>query len=238
MKKTRMTGQVAVLTICAGLAACSAPGSTEKAFNEQAAWASNLGVDRNRPQATSAAMGADGKVRLIAGELKPAPPPPIIAQLSPPATAPSPAPSPAPAPAPVFAQPPPVSSPAMPAVPAVVVQTAPDSERKLVVTEILAWRKAWAEGDAASYIAHYESSFQAELKSRKAWEKQRRERLAIRDIGVKIIDLKVRIDGGVALAEFEQRYTSHKHEDVGTKTLKLRKIDGRWLITEEKWRKG
>jgi hypothetical protein len=250
MKKNTMMGPVALLVLAASLSACSAPGSTERALNEQAAMASNTGIDRSRPQATGAATGADGRVRLIAGGLTAAPPSPVIAQLMPPAPAsmaapvaapvpvPVPVPVPAPAPAPAAVAPAPAAAPALPVVVPLAAQTSPDSERKVVLTEILAWRKAWAEGDATSYIAHYDRSFQGELKSRSAWEKQRRERLAIRDIAVKIVDLKVRIEGGVALAEFEQRYTSNKHEDVGAKTMKLRKIDGKWLITEEKWRKS
>jgi len=218
MRKNTMMGHAALLILCAGLSACSVPGSTDRGLNEQAAWASNLGIDRNRPQATAALPGPDGKVRLTAGELKPIPQPPV--------------------PAPVVVAPAPVAAPAAPVAAVSAAQAAPDSERREVLTEILAWRKAWVEGDAGSYISHYAPSFQGELTSRSAWEKQRRERLASRDIAVKIIDLTVRMVDGVALAEFEQRYTSKKHEDVGTKTMKLRKINGKWLIIDEKWRKA
>lgn len=190
-------GQAAMVTLCVGLSACSAPGSTERALNDQAARASSLGIERDQTQAMTAVAQPDGKVRLAVGELKPAAP---LAAAS-------------------------------------AAQAAPESERREVVTEILAWRKAWTEGDANAYISHYERSFQGELTSLSAWEKQRRERLASGDIAVKILDLTVRIADGVALAEFEQRYLSKKHEDVGAKTMKLRRIDGKWLITEEKWRK-
>lgn len=104
--------------------------------------------------------------------------------------------------------------------------------------EVVAWRKAWADGDVVAYLAHYDSSFKADMPDRKSWEKQRRDRLANRAIAVRIESLTATVTDGVALVEFEQRYTSKKHEDVGIKTMKLRKVNGRWLIVEEKWRKA
>ncbi len=113
-----------------------------------------------------------------------------------------------------------------------------DSERRLVLNTILAWRKAWVEGDVASYIGAYEAGFKGELASRAAWEKQRRERVAGGNVIVRIENMAVRVMPEEAQAEFTQRYISSRHEDVGYKSMKLRKIGGKWLIVEEKWRKA
>lgn len=106
------------------------------------------------------------------------------------------------------------------------------------MNEVVAWRNAWTEGDIAGYLAHYEAGFKGDLESRKAWEKQRRERFAGRKITVRIENIDVRVSGDQAQASFTQRYISDRHEDIGAKSLRLRKIGGKWLIVDEKWSKG
>lgn len=102
---------------------------------------------------------------------------------------------------------------------------------------LLAWRKAWSEGDALAYMSYYDADFKGDLPNRAAWEKQRRERLSNQRINVQIENLSVRVIGGVTLAEFTQRYTSGKHVDLGSKSMELRKVGGKWLISVERWRK-
>ncbi len=102
---------------------------------------------------------------------------------------------------------------------------------------LLAWRKAWAEGDAVAYISYYDADFKGDLPNRAAWERQRRERLSNQSINVQIENLSVRVLEGVTLAEFTQRYTSGKHADLGSKRMELRKVGDKWLIAVEQWRK-
>lgn len=226
MKQDRMMPVSAGFLLCVALSGCAVPGvqsTSERSLNEQAAWASSVGVVR-RPAAVAAVQGEGGTVRLTAGELS--------------ATA-------QPAPAAPQAPPPPVATTA-PVVPPPAAQAAPvaplpeavtDSERRVVLNTILAWRKAWVEGDVATYIAAYEPSFKGELPSRAAWEKQRRARVAGGNVIVRIENMAVRVMPEEANAEFTQRYVSRTYEDVGLKTLKLRKMGGKWLIVEETWRK-
>ena len=105
------------------------------------------------------------------------------------------------------------------------------------MNEVVAWRNAWTEADLAAYIAHYDASFKGDLPSRRAWENQRRERFTGRKITVRIENIALSVDGDQAEAAFTQRYISSKHEDVGAKILRLRKINGKWLIVDEKWSK-
>jgi hypothetical protein len=37
---------------------------------------------------------------------------------------------------------------------------------------------------------------------------------------------------------FLQHYTQGDYQDVGEKTLRLRRIDGDWRITQERWRRS
>lgn len=226
MKQDRMMTVSAGFLLCAALSGCTVPGvqsTSEKNLNEQAAWASSVGVTR-RPAAVAAVQGEGGTVRLTAGELTSTPQP---APAAPPAQRP-----------PVAAVTPVVPPPAAQAAPvAPLPEAVTDTERRIVLNTILAWRKAWVEGDVATYIAAYEPAFKGELPSRAAWEKQRRARVAGGNIIVRIENMAVRVMPDEANAEFTQRYVSSKYEDVGLKTLKLRKIGGKWLIVEETWRK-
>ncbi len=116
--------------------------------------------------------------------------------------------------------------------------TALDSDRKAILASVLAWRQAWVEGNATTYISHYDAAFKGDQPSRAAWEKQRRERLSGRSIVVRIENLSAQVTGDLAEVEFTQRYVSNKHEDVGVKTMVLLRTAGKWLIVEEKWRKA
>ncbi len=227
MKTNMLRPSAAGWVLCVSLAGCAGldtPNRSVNALNEQAAWASSMGLAA-RPQAVAAVQGQGGTVRLTGGELSSAPPPALpVAAAPPPVAATPPAATPATATSP---------SPAAP-----VPEAVTDSERRLVLNTILAWRKAWVEGDVASYIGAYEAGFKGELASRAAWEKQRRERVAGGNVIVRIENMAVRVMPEEAQAEFTQRYISSRHEDVGYKSMKLRKIGGKWLIVEEKWRKA
>ncbi len=102
---------------------------------------------------------------------------------------------------------------------------------------LLAWRKAWGEGDFIGYLVRYDGSFKGDQASRSAWEKQRRERLENRRIEIHLDDMRVRVSDGTARAEFTQRYVSDKFEDLGQKIMEFRKVGGKWLIVSEQWRK-
>jgi hypothetical protein len=232
MKKYTLVSWAAWLAVCGGIAAC-APGQTEKALNEQAAWATSVGLERNRPQASAAISGPGGTARLVGGGLSAVPPPPLIAQLAPAPAAAAPAVTAAPPAPPAAAVATPVA--AAPSAPVEVRDASPESERRAVINEVVAWRNAWTEGDLAAYIAHYDTNFKGDMASRQAWEKQRRERFAGRKMTVRIENIAVRVDGEQAQANFTQRYISNKHEDVGAKSLRLRKFSGKWLIVDEKW---
>lgn len=226
MKQDGMMPVSAGFFLCAALSGCVMPGvqsASEKNLNEQAAWATSVGVAR-RPVAVAAVQGEGGAVRLTAGDLSSTAPP---APAAPPAQRP---------PVAAIAQvAPPPAAQAAPVAP--LPEAVTDAERRVVLNTILAWRKAWVEGDVATYIAAYEPVFKDELPSRAAWEKQRRARVAGGNIMVRIENMAVRVMPEEATAEFTQRYVSRTYEDVGLKTLKLRKIGGKWLIVEESWRK-
>lgn len=115
----------------------------------------------------------------------------------------------------------------------------PESEERIqeVRKAVQAWQLAWELGDFDNYLRFYDPAFRGDLGSRKQWERQRRERLARKDIGLEVEDVQVKLVGrNQADVRFVQRYTSPEHSDVGEKRLRLRRVQGAWKITRESWR--
>lgn len=111
------------------------------------------------------------------------------------------------------------------------------SERIREVEQTLqAWRLAWELGDAGTYLRFYDSAFKGDLPSRKAWEAQRRSRLANAKIAVKVEKLQAQLTGDdVADLRFVQHYSSGRHRDVGEKHLRMQRVGGAWRIVQETW---
>ena len=238
MNKKVRAASAASAAVCLALAACGSlddMGRQEKALNEQAAWAAAQGIGRDRPPAMVIVASEDGKIRLTAQGLTAAQPAAQAASRPASASAP-PAPQ-APGAAGTGSVAVGAGTPS-PAPESVAAEAQADSDRRLVLNTILAWRKAWMEGDARAYLGYYEDGFMGDLATRAAWEKQRRERLASGKIVVRIENMAVRLTStDTAQAVFTQRYASARTQDVGTKTLKLRKLGGSWRIAEETWRR-
>ncbi len=165
----------------------------------------------------------------------PVPPPaPAASPVTPPAVVAA-----APAPKPVAPPPPaasapssvkPVAPPPPPAPPAPVASGA-SSE---VEAAVRAWAAAWSKRDMDGYYAAYTPDFSGQAGSRKAWEQDRRDRIATRkQIKVEVVDLHVSIDGDRATAKFKQVYSSDALSTTGRKTLQLVRSNGHWLIKQE-----
>ncbi|MFZ5549400.1 MAG: tetratricopeptide repeat protein [Pseudomonadota bacterium] len=177
---------------------------------------------------------------LVAGPNTP-PPAPRPAAKPAPATAPvAVAPTPAPAPAPKPAALPsvaaaPVAATASAAPPAAPVAKPPaPAAGEGAEAAVRAWAKAWAQRDMAAYYAAYSPEFKGQAASRKAWEQDRRDRIATRkQIKVELRDLQVAVDGDLATARFRQIYSSDALSASSRKTLRLVRANGRWLIQQE-----
>jgi len=52
---------------------------------------------------------------------------------------------------------------------------------------------------------------------------------------VQINDIKIQTNGASAVVTFKQSYQTAKHQDVGLKTLHLRRHKDRWTILKENW---
>lgn len=197
------------------------------------------------PVATTAATTAAtaSATTVAAAKLPPAaavaapPAPATVAASAIAKAAPPPATAPASTGAPARSASAPVAPPAVAAAPAAA--TAPTAttagDAAAVEAAVRAWASAWARRDMAAYFAAYAPEFSGQASSRKAWERDRRDRIAPRkQIKVDLQDLRVSVDGDRATAKFKQVYASDALSATSRKTLQLvRSPSGRWVIKQE-----
>ncbi len=100
------------------------------------------------------------------------------------------------------------------------------------------WRRAWEEGDHATYMAHYSREFVHEGQDRDQW-RARKERVFGRrgSVRVGIENLWIRqLAAERYVVGFDQRFSSRDHHDFGVKTLVLSGCPGSLGIAAERWR--
>lgn len=121
------------------------------------------------------------------------------------------------------------------AAPAAVPVPATAAATVAVNASVQAWAAAWAARDSKTYLAAYSAAFHAEGMSRKAWQKQREQRLAkAHHITVELHEVAVQLrDATHASASFAQDYRSDAYHDSTRKTLQLEQQSGTWLIVAE-----
>lgn len=149
-------------------------------------------------------------------------------------------PTPAPAPAPkepvvvAASEPKPAPAPEKPAEKAPAGKAA-NAE---VLDAVHAWAKAWASKNVDAYLAFYAKDFRTPAgEARAAWENARRQRIAApKSISVTVNAPRVSVSpDGHATVTFRQGYSSDVIKTANTtKTLVMARVDGRWLIQQER----
>lgn len=137
------------------------------------------------------------------------------------------------------------------AVPPPVVQAEPAVEKPVenkpvaakpsdaeVIDAVEAWARAWSSRDAEAYLAFYANDFKTPGgEPRATWEKGRRQRIAApKSITVAVSSFKVSFAAdNLSTVTFHQSYSSDIiNSSITTKALVMTKVEGRWLIQEEK----
>jgi tetratricopeptide (TPR) repeat protein len=113
---------------------------------------------------------------------------------------------------------------------------APAGDENAVITAVERWASAWSNNDVEGYLARYAASFKTpDGEPRKAWEAERRARIAKpRKIEVKIEAPKVTFkDANTASVNFRQHYRSNSFKASAGKTLIMIKSGDKWLIQQE-----
>jgi tetratricopeptide (TPR) repeat protein len=146
--------------------------------------------------------------------------------------------APAPAPVPSVAPKEPVKAPVAVAAIESAKPAAPGAGNADIIETVNAWAKAWSARDVDAYLAFYGKDFKTPAgEARADWEKARRQRIrAPKSIAVTVDAPKVSVPAeGQASVTFRQGYRSDVIKATSTiKTLTLARIDGRWLILQER----
>lgn len=130
----------------------------------------------------------------------------------------------------------PAAKPVEPPKPAVAVAAPSEDPSAEVLKSTKEWAAAWSAKNSKKYLAFYAKEFKAPGGSRKAWEAQRKARIAApKSIRVEIHDAKVKVaDAKHASIIFRQTYHAPRLNVVSIKTLDWLNVDGQWLIAEER----
>ena len=104
------------------------------------------------------------------------------------------------------------------------------------VKMVQAWAEAWSRKDVPAYLAFYASSFKTPRgKDLAGWKAERKERIErAKSIRVEVSQIKVKVKGSTAKLKFRQHYSSNLLGSDSRKTLVLKRVNGGWLIVEER----
>ena len=102
---------------------------------------------------------------------------------------------------------------------------------------VRAWASAWSKKETTRYLAYYAKDFKTPNgESRADWEAARKQRInGPKSIEVLVEAPKVSVkDENHASVSFRQSYRSDSLKVNSGKTLVLVRVDGRWLIVQER----
>ena len=114
---------------------------------------------------------------------------------------------------------------------------APSATEEEVLKAVRAWASAWSKKETARYLSHYAKDFKTPNgESRADWEAGRKQRInGPKSIEVLVEAPKVNVkDENHASVSFRQSYRSDALKVNSGKTLVLVRVDGRWLIVQER----
>lgn len=121
------------------------------------------------------------------------------------------------------------------ATPSSQLEATPEMPQAALRNVLGAWREAWAERNVEAYLAFYAPGFKGNETTPEKWQANRRRVIGLaKKIELGIGEPQIMLnDTEHATLTFAQKYHASNKRDAGTKTLHLRKIDGRWLIEQE-----
>ena len=131
------------------------------------------------------------------------------------------------------------AEPALVKVPAKVEQVSSETSKNIMPTDINfalnRWKSAWEEKRVGAYFDSYVRTFSGDLVRPKNWRDDRKKKiLTAKTIKVVLSDIQpLSVEDGVVKFTFIQHYQSAQYKDQVGKTMKMKKINGRWLIVQE-----
>ena len=116
-----------------------------------------------------------------------------------------------------------------------IVPSGQGASDQVILDTLQSWITAWTSKNLPDYYAHYTKDFTGGLPTRAAWEAQRKMKIAkVGGITLTLVDVVIsQSSETTATVSFKQNYASGNYKDTGQKTLEMKKIQGRWLISQE-----
>lgn len=116
-------------------------------------------------------------------------------------------------------------------------QQNPDHEA--IHSALEGWRLAWINKDWDGYVKHYGKSFKGDAKTRKAWLKQRKDKIQHgKSIKLELSNIIIKnVKKDKFDVEFTQSYQSDSYNDKGTKVLTFKHEKNLWIIIQEKFKR-
>ncbi len=108
-------------------------------------------------------------------------------------------------------------------------------QSKAVMAAVAGWSDAWMNKNLELYFSYYVNDFAGQFADAKAWRQSRKSKiLNAQQLKIELSDIQFvsRSDDAVDVS-FIQHYQSGSYKDSGRKLLSIKKIKGRWLITQE-----
>jgi len=126
-----------------------------------------------------------------------------------------------------------------PATPAIKAEAAPApalDDKQGVEKAIHDWVAARSKKDSKAFFSAYADDFQPPAgKTRSTWEsEQSRFMEKSKPVDISVENLQVALEGNRAAVKFQQHYVSGKQKTTLAKELAMVKINGRWLIQQER----
>ena len=109
------------------------------------------------------------------------------------------------------------------------------AQSKAVMAAVAGWSDAWMNKNLELYFSYYVNDFAGQFADAKAWRQSRKSKiLNAQQLKIELSDIQFvsRSDDAVEVS-FIQHYQSGTYKDSGRKLLSIKKIKGRWLITQE-----
>jgi tetratricopeptide (TPR) repeat protein len=113
----------------------------------------------------------------------------------------------------------------------------PGENKSEVLRTLSDWAGAWSKQDSGGYLSFYAKDFKTPKgEARTEWAAARTKRIsAPKKIEVTVQSPRVNFTGAdTAVVTFRQLYRSDHLNTTGMKTLLMIRVDGRWLIQEER----
>jgi len=116
------------------------------------------------------------------------------------------------------------------------LSSASDDDITAVGDVVYAWQKALTDRNMDAHLFHYDASYPLDVYPNSVWLGEKK--VWAEDsapFSITVSEPDVRIEGGIAVADFVETFKRLSTSAIGKKRLKLAREEDRWRIISEEW---